>query len=123
VGGLFALLALATAPAPADILVPWSSGPWLVFTALLTVFCTLGAFMLMVRWQPQITETEAGLIYCFEPVFASVMALYLPGLFSRWAGFDYANETLTWQLLAGGGLITVANVLLQVKSRDLKAGS
>lgn len=115
VGLLFALLALATAPSPADCLVPWTSGPWLTFTGMLTVFCTLGAFMLMIRWQPLITATEAGLIYCFEPVFASLMALYLPAVFSRWVGFDYPNETLTWQLLVGGGLITVANVLLQVK--------
>ena len=115
VGLLFTVLALATAPHAADCLVPWTSGPWLTFTVMLTVFCTLGAFMLMIRWQPSITATEAGLIYCFEPVFASVMALYLPGVFSRWVGFDYPDETLTWQLLVGGGLITVANVLLQVK--------
>ena len=113
VGGGFAGFALATAPTPAACLVPWTSGPWLGFTTLLTVFCTLGAFLLMIRWQPKITATEAGLIYCFEPVFASVMALFLPALFSRWVGFDYANETLTWQLLVGGGLITLANVLLQ----------
>ncbi len=112
---IFIAMALGTAPAPADCLVPWTSGPWLGFTGLLTLFCTLGAFMLMVKWQPKITATEAGLIYCFEPVFASVMALFLPALFSRWAGFDYANETLTWQLLAGGGLITLANILLQLK--------
>jgi drug/metabolite transporter (DMT)-like permease len=121
VGGGFAVFALATAPTPAACLVPWTSGPWLVFTALLTVFCTLGAFLLMVRWQPKITATEAGLIYCFEPVFASVMALFLPALFSRWLGFGYPNETLTWQLLAGGGLITLANVLLQFRP-PAKAG-
>ncbi len=112
---VFSTMALVTAPTPADCLVPWTSGPWLGFTGLLTLFCTLGAFLLMIRWQPKITATEAGLIYCFEPVFASVMALFLPALFSRWAGFDYANETLTWQLLAGGGLITFANILLQLK--------
>lgn len=112
---VFCGLALVTAPAPADCLRPWGSGPWLGFVGLLTLFCTLGSFTLMVRWQPHITATEAGLIYCIEPVFASVMALFLPALFSRWAGFDYANETLTWQLLAGGGLITLANVLLQLK--------
>lgn len=112
---IFLAGAFITAADPADCLVPWTSGPWLAFTALLTGFCTLWAFLLMVKWQPKITATEAGLIYCFEPVFASVMALYLPALFSRWVGFDYANETLTWQLLVGGGLITVANVLLQVK--------
>ncbi|MDQ5980209.1 MAG: hypothetical protein QG602_3184 [Verrucomicrobiota bacterium] len=112
---VFCGLALATAPAPADCLRPWLSVPWLGFLGLLTLFCTLGSFTLMNRWQPHITATEAGLIYCFEPVFASVMALFLPALFSRWAGFDYANETLTWQLLAGGGLITLANVLLQFR--------
>jgi drug/metabolite transporter (DMT)-like permease len=112
---IFGVVALATAAQPSDCLVPLASGPWLVFTAVLTVFCTLWAFLLMVKWQPKISATEAGLIYCFEPVFASVMALYLPGVFSRWVGFDYANETLTWQLLVGGGLITLANVLLQVK--------
>lgn len=113
---IFSGLALGLAPAPADCLRPWSSGPWLLFLGLLTLFCTLGSFTLMNRWQPHITATEAGLIYCFEPVFTSVMALFLPGLFSHWAGFDYANETVTWQLLAGGGLITLANVLLQVRA-------
>jgi drug/metabolite transporter (DMT)-like permease len=112
---VFSAMALGTAPAPAACLVPWTSPAWLGFTGILTVFCTLGAFMLMVKWQPKITATEAGLIYCFEPVFASGMALFLPALFSRWVGFDYANETLTWRLLLGGGLITLANGLLQLK--------
>jgi drug/metabolite transporter (DMT)-like permease len=111
----FTVLALATAPTPADFIVPWSSGSWLLFAVLLTLFSTLGAFLLQNRWQPKITATEAGLIYCFEPVFASAMALFLPGWFSAWAGFDYADETVTWQLVAGGGLITLANVWLQLK--------
>ena len=111
---VFALLAVGTANHASDLLVPWTSGAWLVFTGLLTVFCTLGSFILMIRWQPKITATEAGLIYCIEPVFASAMALFLPALFSAWAGFDYANERLTWHLLAGGGLVTLANVLIQL---------
>lgn len=113
-GVIFTAMALGTAPSPADCLVPLTSVPWLGFTGLLTLLCTLGAFLLMIRWQPKITATEAGLIYCFEPVFASVMALFLPALFSRWAGFDYPNELMTWQLIAGGGLITFANILLQI---------
>lgn len=111
---LFTGLAIVTADRPADLLAPWTSGPWLVFTGLLTVFCTLGSFVLMNRWQPKITTTEAGLIYCIEPVFASVMALFLPAMFSAWAGFDYPNERLTWHLLVGGGLVTLANVLIQL---------
>jgi drug/metabolite transporter (DMT)-like permease len=101
-------------PRLADLPVLFTSAPWLVFTLALTLFCTVGAFTIMNTWQPRITATEAGLIYCLEPLFASVMALFLPGLFSRWAGFAYPNETLTLNLLAGGGLITAANVLIQL---------
>ncbi|MEJ1972761.1 MAG: hypothetical protein WDM96_09970 [Lacunisphaera sp.] len=114
-GLLFAGLALGTARSPADCLVPWTSPSWVVFTLLLTGLCTLAAFLLMNRWQPKITATEAGLIYCFEPVFASVMALFLPALLSGWAGLAYANELVTWPLLVGGGFITLANGLLQLK--------
>lgn len=112
---IFSVMALFTAPQPADVLVPWTSGPWLGFTVLLTVFCTLGSFIIMNKYQPAITATEAGLIYCIEPIFASLMALFLPGWFSMWAGFDYPNETLTWHLLIGGALITLGNVFLQLK--------
>ena len=112
---VFAAMAWGTAPTPAALLMPWTSAPWLGFTLLLTLFCTLGSFSLMNRWQPKIMVTEAGLLYCIEPVFASLMALFLPALFSAWARFDYANEQLTWHLLLGGGLITLANVLIQLK--------
>ena len=61
------------------------------------------------------SATEAGLIYCVEPIFASALALFLPALLSVWAGINYPNETATWTLLAGGGLITAANVLLQLR--------
>jgi drug/metabolite transporter (DMT)-like permease len=110
-------LALAgfTATAPSQLLLPWTSLPWSMFTLTLTVFCTLAAFTLMNTWQPKITATEAGLLYCVEPVFASVMALFLPAWFSAWGGFDYPNETASTNLLVGGGLITAANVLIQLK--------
>jgi drug/metabolite transporter (DMT)-like permease len=87
---------------------------WLGFTLVLTVFCTYAAYSLMNAWQPKITATEAGLIYCVEPIFGSLLSLFLPALFSTLAGIDYRNETGTWTLLAGGGLITLANVLLQL---------
>jgi drug/metabolite transporter (DMT)-like permease len=112
---LFWALAGVTAPDAAALALPWTSLPWLGFTVALTVFCTLGSFSLMNAWQPKITATEAGLIYCIEPIFGSAMALFLPALFSAWAGIAYANESATWTLLLGGGLITVANVILQLK--------
>jgi drug/metabolite transporter (DMT)-like permease len=79
------------------------------------VFCTLIAYVMMNRWQKFVTATEAGLIYCIEPVIASVLALFLPAIFSSWAGVHYANEQLTARLFLGGGLITAANLLLQSK--------
>jgi drug/metabolite transporter (DMT)-like permease len=77
----FAVAAVAAAPDLTTLLVPWTSLPWLSFTVALTVFCTLGAFGLMNAFQPRITATEAGLVYCIEPIFGSVMALFLPALF------------------------------------------
>jgi len=68
----------------------------------------------MNKWQPKITSTEAGLIYCVEPLFASIFVLFVPAIFSRWAGIDYPNEHATWSLVVGGGLITLANVVVQM---------
>lgn len=112
---VFWTLAPLTAPNSRALLVPWTSPVWLGFTIVLTVFCTYGAYSLMNAWQPKITATEAGLIYCVEPIFGSLMALFLPAIFSAMAGINYANESATWTLLVGGGLITLANVLLQLK--------
>lgn len=111
----FWVLAGVTAPSAAALLVPWTSPAWLALTAVLTVLCTCGSYSLMNTWQPKITATEAGLIYCIEPIFGSAMALFLPAIFSVWAGINYPNETATWTLLLGGGLITLANVLLQLR--------
>ena len=120
---VFAVMGVATAPSAAALALPWSSAPLLLFNGLLTVFCTLGAFLLMNTWQPKISATEAGLIYCVEPIFGSLMALALPALFSRMAPISYANETLTWTLLVGGALITAANVLLQLAPRFRRAAA
>lgn len=113
-GVVFWALAGILAPDTHALLAPWISPAWLVLTAILTVFCTLGAFILMNTWQPKITATEAGLIYCVEPIFGSAMALFLPGIFSLWAGINYPNESATLNLFIGGGLITVANVVIQL---------
>jgi drug/metabolite transporter (DMT)-like permease len=86
-------------------------------TLALTVICTVGAFWLMNKWQPRIPATQAGLIYCIEPVLASVFALFLPAMFSAWASIDYPNELATWSLVVGGGLIMCANILVQSNSK------
>lgn len=119
---IFSAVVLATVPSPGAVWQPLSSPPWWAFTLILTLFCTLGAYLLMNRWQPKITATEAGLIYCIEPIFGSLMALFLPALFSAWALIHYPNETATWNLVVGGGLITLANVIIQLKAPPPRAG-
>jgi drug/metabolite transporter (DMT)-like permease len=106
-------LALATAPHPRALLAVWSTPHAFAHLAVLAVVCSVLAYGLMIAWQPKIPATEAGLIYCFEPVCASVFALFLPAWLSTWTGVPYANESLTTSLLAGGALITLANLLIQ----------
>jgi drug/metabolite transporter (DMT)-like permease len=90
----------------------YASPAVLVLTTLLAVVCTVYSYTTMTHWQPRVTSTQAGLIYATEPVFASAWALFLPGWFSGFAKIGYANEHLSWQLFAGGGLILIANLLL-----------
>jgi drug/metabolite transporter (DMT)-like permease len=117
---MFATMALAALPAalvstqrPSDWWNGYASAPALGFVVILITFCTLGAYVLMNRWQRHVGATAAGLIYCGEPVFASAFAWFLPAWFSAWADVNYANEELTPRLLLGGGLILGANVLAQ----------
>lgn len=108
----FPILA-ATWNRPGDVGVIYSSPAFLVLVGALVLFCTIGAFVLMNRWQPLVPATEAAIIYGAEPVLASTFALFLPAIISRRAGIEYTNEVLTWQLIAGGGLIVTANLYLQ----------
>ena len=95
----------------------YSSPAVLAILGALTLICTLVAYTLMTFYQPHIDASEAGLIYCVEPLFASVFALFLPAIFSKLVGVNYLNERATWNLALGGGLITAANVLIQLRSK------
>jgi drug/metabolite transporter (DMT)-like permease len=86
----------------------------LLVVFVLSVPCTVIAFSMMNRYQPEVSASEAGIIYGAEPLFASVFALFLPALFAHWAGVEYANEQLTLRLLIGGSLVIAANVFLQI---------
>ena len=103
---------LALAPRAGDLLVTWMHPGWLGLTLVLALVCTLYCFAAMNRWQPQITSTEAALIYSLEPVSVAVLALFLPGVISHLTGAVYANEVVTWQMVAGGVLITAANLMI-----------
>jgi drug/metabolite transporter (DMT)-like permease len=117
---MFAVMALLcvpgvwlTAPDAPACVSAYASPAAMTLLATLVIVCTLGGYLFMNRWQRHVSATEAGLIYCVEPVLASVLALFLPAWISVWAGINYANESLTPRLLIGGGLVTAANVLLQ----------
>jgi drug/metabolite transporter (DMT)-like permease len=111
-----------TAPSGAACLRAYASPASCSFLAVLVIVCTLGGYLFMNRWQRHVTATEAGLIYCVEPVLTSLLALFLPAWISAWADIPYANETLTARLLIGGGLVTAANVLLQRRCAPLQCG-
>lgn len=115
--GVIALLtfivALLTAHNAREFTVALNSPSVLALLAVLTLLPTVAAFGLMNFWQPGVSATEAGLIYCAEPLFGSLFALFLPAWLSSRLGLDYANEIATFSLLAGGALITAANALMQ----------
>ena len=117
------VMAAGLAPPGTDLRPLLASGPWLGFTLILTTLCTLAAFTIMNKWQPFISTTEAGLLYCSEPVFTSVLALFVPAWFSQWGGLQYPNELASVNLLLGGGLITLANVLIQLQPAQPKVAS
>ncbi len=107
--------ALFTMRESGDVARAFSSASAIGLVLVLVLFCTMTAYMMMNRWQPHVTATEAGLLYGIEPVFASLFALFLPGYISSLVGINYANERVTLHLFVGGLIIVLANILLQLK--------
>jgi len=107
---------------PFDIVTEFADGKILILTLLITIFCTLGAYMLMNHWQACLPATEAGLVYGAEPMFASMFAIFVPGILSAWTGLNYPNETITRNLIWGGGLILLANTIIQINALHKEAG-
>jgi len=117
-------VAALTTPQLVDWLRVYANAPSLALLVVMILFCTIGGYRLMNAWQPLVSATQAGLIYCAEPLLASLFAFFLPGWISVWAGIDYSNERLGTALLWGGALITLANVLInfqpQPKTQELE---
>ena len=86
-------------------------------TLALVLLCTVFNFLIMNAWQRCVSATEAGLIYCIEPVVATLISGFLPGWISRVGSIIYTNETLTWSLLVGGVLIVAATILVATERR------
>jgi drug/metabolite transporter (DMT)-like permease len=98
----------------------YASGPALGLIGFLTFGCTLATYTVMNYWQPHLPATQAGLIYCCEPLFTSVFALFIPAILSTAFQIQYPNESITARLLLGGTLITAANLLALWPSRPLE---
>jgi len=114
----FLPLALFSGPTPLACLTISRSYHMAGLVGAITLFSTLGSFILMNRWQPSVSAVEAGLIYTSEPLFTAIYVLFLPGWIGAWTGNCYANETWTGSLIGGGLLITGANLLLHLRRAD-----
>jgi drug/metabolite transporter (DMT)-like permease len=102
----------------ADLAQLFGAWPLMLLTLGLVLLCTVFNFYIMNAWQRYVRATEAGLIYCIEPVIAAVLAGFLPGWISSYAGIHYSNEILSWALFVGGFLIVIATVLVATERKD-----
>lgn len=94
-----------------------ASIPSMAIVLALALPCSVGAYLLMNLWQPKVSATEAGLIYTSEPVFTAAYVLFMPAMLGGLIGAAYPNESFTLSLGIGGGLILLANVLVQWKRK------
>jgi drug/metabolite transporter (DMT)-like permease len=116
-GAMFGAAYLGTG-APSGFAVQLFNTPILGTLMLaMVLLCTVINFWIMNAWQRCVSATEAGLIYCLEPVMATIFSAFLPGLISRFAGISYPNEVLSWTLAVGGGLILCATMLVATQKR------
>jgi drug/metabolite transporter (DMT)-like permease len=113
---LFVPITAITAPDLQSCLTAGASIASFLLIASLALFCSVGAYVLMNVWQPRVSATEAGLIYTIEPVFTAVYVLFIPQWLGSLISENYPNETITTQMMVGGGLILAANALVQWKT-------
>jgi drug/metabolite transporter (DMT)-like permease len=90
-GSLFAPAVLSTLASDPHF---WS------VNAAMVVICSVGAFHLMNTAQPLMSPAAAAVIYCTEPVFATMWSVVL------------GTESMTWLTLLGGGLVVLAMIRL-----------
>lgn len=88
-----------------------TDGPFLALTAITSVFCSALAFWLMNAYQPEVSPVQAASIYTLEPIFATLWAMWLPGVVGPMVGLDHASERPDSKLAIGGSLIILGNVV------------
>lgn len=113
-GLLYLPLVAVTAPSAHALIDAYSSWQSLFCLLLLTLFCTIGGMVLMFTYQRRVGATAASVIYCTEPLFASGFAFVLPGILSAMLNLDYANESMTINLMIGGVLVVASNLIVHL---------
>lgn len=122
---------ISALPEPATQLLAWGrfilQPSFLGLTLAMSLICTVVPFFWMNKYQHYFSPAHASLIYTLEPIFATLWALFIPGLLAPIFGVDYASERPGFELICGGGLILLGNVfaLAKLPKRRLKrtAGS
>jgi drug/metabolite transporter (DMT)-like permease len=84
---------------------------FLALVTVMSVLCTVLAFHWMNKYQGHVTPAQAALIYTTEPIFATVWAMILPDAIGPLCGIEYASESPGPELLIGGLIIALGNVL------------
>lgn len=87
---------------PGGVTLPGTGGQW---ASLLYMAVVAGAGALIAQtWaQAHLTATRAAIVMAMEPVFAAVFAVL------------FGNESVTWRLLFGGGLVLCAMYLVELR--------
>ena len=81
---------------------PQTSLGWIAILGL-GIICTAFCFIAQSVVQQYTSPTHTGLIFSLEPIFASIFAILFLG------------EVVTLQLVVGGGLILVGNIVAQLE--------
>ena len=113
------------APSPKVLVDIFSTPATVGVGAFSAITWIVAGYWLLIAFQRFVSATQAAVILAFEPVFAAAFAFFVPGLISHLTGSTYQNEALTPALLKGGGLILLANLVLQLNSEPAEpsAGS
>lgn len=82
----------------------WS---WEVIGAIVycAVMATCVVFYLQTRYQHYVSVTRAALIYAFEPLFATIFAIWIQ------------HQPLTWPIILGGGLLLVSFIITSLPTK------
>ncbi len=113
VATLILAVSIPLAPSPTVLVDIFSTPATLGLGGFSAITWIVAGYSLLIAYQRFVPPMQAAVILAFEPVFAAAFALFVPGLISRLTESPSQNETLTPSLLMGGGLILLANLILQ----------